>query len=70
VATAAEKAAQEAVQCTMAELYMTTPVETVVRRDSAADEIVRYAKEQGVGLLVMGSRGWGRCTRSRLWTGV
>ncbi len=59
VTATAEKTAQDAVQRTAAELNITTPVESVVRRGSAADEIVRYAKEQGIGLIVMGSRGWG-----------
>jgi len=59
VTATAEKTAQDAVQKTTAELDIPTPVESVVRRGSAADEIVRYAKEQGVGLIVMGSRGWG-----------
>ena len=59
VTAEAEKTAQEAMQRTIAELNETTPVESVVRRGSAADEIVRYAKEHGVGLIVMGSRGWG-----------
>ncbi|MDQ2744550.1 MAG: universal stress protein [Chloroflexota bacterium] len=57
--TAAEKAAKDAVQRTTQELNTTTPVESVVRRGSPADEIVRYAKEHGAGLIVMGSRGWG-----------
>jgi len=59
VTATAEKTAQDAVQKTTAELNITTPVESVVRRGSAADEIVRYAKEQAAGLIVMGSRGWG-----------
>lgn len=59
VAAAAEKAAADAVQRTIEELNTSTPVESVVRRGSPADEIVRYAEEHGVGLIVMGSRGWG-----------
>lgn len=43
----------------MKELNTTAPVESVVRRGSPADEIVRYAEEKGTGLIVMGSRGWG-----------
>ncbi len=57
--TAAEKAAKDAAQRTTQELNRTTPVESVVRRGSPADEIVRYAEEHAVGLIVMGSRGWG-----------
>ncbi len=56
---AAEESAQDALRRTVAELDTTAPVETIVRRGSPADEIVRCATERGVGLLVMGSRGWG-----------
>ncbi|HEX6508212.1 MAG TPA: universal stress protein [Chloroflexota bacterium] len=59
VAAAAEKTAQDAVQRTMQELNVTAPVETVVRYGAPADEIVRYAEEHNVGLITMGSRGWG-----------
>ncbi len=63
VTALAERTAQEALQRTVAELHTTMPVETAVRHGSPADEIVRCATESGVGLIVMGSRGWGRCTR-------
>ncbi len=56
---AAERAAQDALRRTVAELNTTAPVETVVRHGSPADEIVRRAAESGAGLIVMGSRGWG-----------
>jgi len=56
---AAEETAQDALRRTVAELDTTVPVETAVRRGSPADEIVRCATESGVGLIVMGSRGWG-----------
>ncbi len=59
VTAAAERTAQEALRRTVAELKTTAPVETVVRHGSPADEIVRCATESGVGLIVMGSRGWG-----------
>jgi len=59
VTTSAERTAQDALRRTVAELHTTAPVETVVRRGSPADEIVRWATEGGVGLIVMGSRGWG-----------
>ncbi len=56
---AAERAAQDAMRRTVAELNTTVPVESVVRHGSPAAEIVRYAEEIGAGLIVMGSRGWG-----------
>jgi len=59
VTAAAERTAQDALRRTVAELHTTLPVETAVRRGSPADEIVRCATESGVGLIVMGSRGWG-----------
>jgi len=59
VTALAERTAQEALQRTVAELHTTAPVETAVRHGSPADEIVRCATESGVGLIVMGSRGWG-----------
>jgi len=59
VTAAAERTAEDALRRTVAELHTTAPVETVVRRGSPADEIVRCAAEGGVGLIVMGSRGWG-----------
>ncbi len=59
VTAAAERTAQDALRRTVAELHTTTPVETAVRRGSPADEIVRCATESGVGLIVLGSRGWG-----------
>jgi len=59
VTAAAEQTAQEALQRTVAELDTMAPVETTVRRGSPADEIVRCAAENGAGLIVMGSRGWG-----------
>ena len=59
VTAAAERTAQEALRRTVAELDTTAPVETVVRRGSAADKIVRCATERGAGLIVLGSRGWG-----------
>lgn len=59
VTAAAEKTAQDAVQRTREELHASTPVECMVRQGSAADEIVRCAREHQVGLIVMGSRGWG-----------
>lgn len=55
----AEQTAQAALRRTVEELKATVPVVTVVRHGSPADEIVRYATERGVGLIVMGSRGWG-----------
>jgi nucleotide-binding universal stress UspA family protein len=55
----AEQTAQDALQRTVEELNATVPVETAVRHGSPADEIVRCATESGVGLIVMGSRGWG-----------
>jgi nucleotide-binding universal stress UspA family protein len=55
----AEQTAQDALQRTMDELKSTVPVERVIEHGSPADEIVRYATEHGVGLIVMGSRGWG-----------
>ncbi|MGI8825847.1 MAG: universal stress protein [Chloroflexota bacterium] len=55
----AEQTAQNAMRRTVEELNTTTPAESVVRRGSPVDEIVRYAGEHGVGLIVMGSRGWG-----------
>lgn len=57
---AAERTAQEALQRTVAELHTTAPVETAVRRGSPADEIVHCAREGRVGLIVLGSRGWGQ----------
>jgi len=59
VTAAAEATAQDALQRTVAELDTTAPVETAVRHGSPADEIVHCATESGVGLIVMGSRGWG-----------
>ncbi len=59
VTAAAERTAEDALRRTVAELHTTAPVETVVRRGSPADEIVRWATEGGVGLIVMGSRGGG-----------
>ncbi len=59
VTASAERTAQEALQRTVTELQTTAPVETIVRRGSPADEIVRCATESGAGLIVMGSRGWG-----------
>jgi len=56
---AAERAAQDAMRRTVAELNTTVPVESVVRHGSPAAEIVRYAEEIGAGLIIMGSRGWG-----------
>jgi len=56
---AAERTVQDALQRTVAELAAVGAVETVVRHGSPADEIVRYAKESGAGMIVMGSRGWG-----------
>lgn len=55
----AEQTARDALHRTMEELNTATPVESVVRRGSPADEIVRCATEIGAGLIVMGSRGWG-----------
>jgi nucleotide-binding universal stress UspA family protein len=55
----AKDTAQDAVKRTTEELNIMTPVEGVVRRGSPAHEIVRYAEEHDVGLIVMGSRGWG-----------
>ncbi len=59
VTAAAERTAQDVLQRTVAELHTLAPVKTVVRRGSPADEIVCYATESGVGLIVLGSRGWG-----------
>ncbi len=59
VTAEAEKTAKDALQRTMEELGTTAPAESVVRRGSPADEIVQCAGEHGVGLIVMGSRGWG-----------
>jgi nucleotide-binding universal stress UspA family protein len=59
ISDAAEKAAQEAVRHTVEELHASSPVETVIRHGSPADEIVRCAEEQEAGLIIMGSRGWG-----------
>jgi len=59
VTAAAERTVEDALRRTVAELHTTAPVETVVRRGSPADEIVRCAAEGGATLLVMGSRGWG-----------
>lgn len=55
----AERTAQDAVRRTAEELHSMALVETLVRHGSPADEIVRCAAEHGVGLIVMGSRGWG-----------
>jgi nucleotide-binding universal stress UspA family protein len=55
----AQQKARDALQRTEAELHSVVPVETVIRQGSPADEIVRYAAETGVGLIAMGSRGWG-----------
>jgi nucleotide-binding universal stress UspA family protein len=55
----AEHTAQDALRRTEEELHSVVPVDTVVRRGSPADEIVRFATESGVGLIVMGSRDWG-----------
>jgi nucleotide-binding universal stress UspA family protein len=59
LAASAEQTAQDALQRTVKELNTTAPVETAVRHGSPTDEIVRCATESGVGLIVMGSRGWG-----------
>jgi nucleotide-binding universal stress UspA family protein len=55
----AEQTAQDALQRTVEELNAAVPVESVIGHGSPADEIVRYATESGVGIIVMGSRGWG-----------
>jgi nucleotide-binding universal stress UspA family protein len=55
----AEQSAQDALRQTAEELKSMVPVETVIGHGSPADEIVRSATEHGVGLIVMGSRGWG-----------
>jgi len=47
VTAAAERTAEDALRRTVAELHTTAPVETVVRRGSPADEIVRCAAEGG-----------------------
>jgi nucleotide-binding universal stress UspA family protein len=39
------------------------PVETVMLRGLAADEIVRFADEREAELIVIGSRGWGAVRR-------
>ncbi len=59
VTAAAQKTAEEAVRRTREAVTTTTPVDTLIRSGSPADEIVRYATESGAGLIVMGSRGWG-----------
>lgn len=59
ITAAADKTAQDSVERTAEELDTTTSVEPAVRRGSPADEIVRYAEEHDVDLIVMGSRGWG-----------
>ena len=59
VTAATDRAAQDALQRTAAELATSAPVETLMRRGSAAEEIVRCATEIGAGLIVIGSRGWG-----------
>jgi nucleotide-binding universal stress UspA family protein len=59
VTASAEQTAQDALRRTAEELQATAPLETIVRRGSPADEIVRYATESGAGIIVLGSRGWG-----------
>ena len=58
-AVAVVRTAEDAMQRTKEELHTTTPVDTLLRRGSPAEEIVRCAEESGATLLVMGSRGWG-----------
>jgi nucleotide-binding universal stress UspA family protein len=58
-AVAVVRTAEDAMQRTKEELHTTTPVDTLLRRGSPAEEIVRCAEERGATLLVMGSRGWG-----------
>ncbi len=53
------RTAEEALRRTKEELHTTTPVDTLMRRGSPAEEIVRCAAERGATLLVLGSRGWG-----------
>jgi len=53
------RTAEEALRRTKEELHTTTPVDTLLRHGSPAEEIVRCAEDLGAALLVIGSRGWG-----------
>lgn len=63
VTSAAEKTAHDAMEQTAQELGSMAPVECVILHGSPADEIVRYAREHGAGLIVMGAAAGERCTR-------
>jgi nucleotide-binding universal stress UspA family protein len=57
---AAQSAANNAVEAVVAAVRDLTPnIESLTRMGGAADEIVKAAEERGVGLIVVGSRGWG-----------
>ncbi len=57
---AAQAAADSAIEAVLGAVRDLTPnIETVTRMGGAADEIVKAAEERGVGLIVVGSRGWG-----------
>jgi nucleotide-binding universal stress UspA family protein len=57
---AAESAADAAIQSVVASVRDMTPnIDTFTRQGSAADEIIDVSRERGVGLIVIGSRGWG-----------
>src|SRR4051794_25061857 len=57
---AAQDAANSAVAAVVAAVRdMTANIETLTRMGGAADEIVNAAAERGVGLIVVGSPGWG-----------
>jgi nucleotide-binding universal stress UspA family protein len=59
IIASAEQTAQDALRRTEEELHSVVLVEKVIRHGSPADEIMHYATENGVGIIVMGSRGWG-----------
>ena len=57
---AASSAADAAIQDVVAIVHDLTPnIDTITRQGSPADEIVHAAEALGVGLIVVGSRGWG-----------
>jgi nucleotide-binding universal stress UspA family protein len=57
---AAQPAANAAIDDVVSAVRDLTPnIETLTCQGDAADEIVNVAEELGVGLIVLGSRGWG-----------
>jgi nucleotide-binding universal stress UspA family protein len=57
---AAQSAADAAIERVVASVHDVTPnIDTLIRQGYPADEIVQIAEDLGVGLIVVGSRGWG-----------